>query len=392
MAEPEPAIDTQPQDFETVKIEAARRLFPATEKLAYFNTAAVSLGSTVLSDAYSNFIADWTENGLDFIRAEQAGENARNAFAKIIGTRVEDIALIPSVSAAAGLMASQFGTANRGENIVIGEREYSSNYFPWRLLERKGYEIRQAPFRNGGLEPDDIAERSDSGTRLIAFSAVQSASGHRSDILGIADIASRVGAMTFVDGSQMAGALPVALYLDSMDVFATSDHKFLLNAARGVGYCYIRESVQHRIVPTNAGWKAGAVPFESFFGPDMRLSQTASRFDNSLNWLAAIGDEAALSLFDRFGADAVFARNIELVDTLRERLAEIGRGPIDLPLANRSTIVAIPLDDADPTALLNHLINAGVVCRARDGNLRLAVHFYNNSDDIDRLIAALKDW
>ncbi|MCZ6861322.1 MAG: aminotransferase class V-fold PLP-dependent enzyme [Alphaproteobacteria bacterium] len=372
-------------------IDVARHLFPATKNLAYFNTAAVSLGSTVLSEAYSKFIADWTGHGFDFVYAEQAGEKARSAFANIIGARVEDIALIPSVSAAAGLIASQFGKADRGESIVIGEREYSSNHFPWRLLERKGYEIRQIPFRNGGLEPDDIAEQADGGTRLIAFSAVQTASGHRSDILAIADIAGRAGAMTFVDGAQMAGALPVAPYLDSIDVFATSDHKFLLNAGRGMGYCYIRESVQRSIVPTNAGWKAGAVPFESFFGPDMRLSQTASRFDNSISWLAAIGDDAALSLFDRFGVDTVFAKNIELVETLRDRLAEIGRRAVDLPDANQSTIVAIPLDDTDPAALLDHLKNAGVVCAARDGNLRISVHFYNNSDDIDRLISALKD-
>ena len=166
-------------------IEDARRLFPATEKLAYFNTAAVSLGSTILSDAYSEFIADWTKSGLNFIRAEQAGENARNAFAKIIGAKAEDIALIPSVSSAAGLIASQFSKAERGENIVIGEREYSSNHFPWWMLERKGYEIRQTPFRNGGLEPNDIEELSDYGTKLIAFSAVQTASGHRSDISSI---------------------------------------------------------------------------------------------------------------------------------------------------------------------------------------------------------------
>lgn len=373
-------------------IEDARRLFPATEKLAYFNTAAVSLGSTVLSNAYSDFIADWTKSGLDYVRAEQAGENARKSFAKIIGAKVEDIALIPSVSTAAGLIASQFGRAERGENIIIGEREYSSNHFPWRMLEQKGYEIRQTPFRNGGLEPGDIEERSDGGTRLIAFSAVQTASGHRSDISSIANIADKAGAMTFVDGAQMAGALSVGPYLDKIDVFATSDHKFLLNAARGMGYCYIRKSLQDRIVPTNAGWKAGAVPFESFFGPNMQLSQTASRFDNPISWLAAIGDEAAMSLFDLFGVDAVYTRNIDLVRTLRERLAEIGQRPIDLPPENQSTIVAIPLDEADPTILLNHLKRTGVICAARDGNLRVAVHFYNNFDDIDRLVAALKDW
>jgi selenocysteine lyase/cysteine desulfurase len=370
--------------------EEARRLFPATEKVAYFNSAATSLGSTVLRDAYTDYIVDWTENGLDTTRGEQAGENARGSFARIIGARPEDVALIPSVSGVAGLIASQFGPADRGENVVIGEREYSSNHFPWRLLERKGYEVRQSPFRDGGLEPDDISERSDGGTRLIAFSAVQTASGHRSDIAGIAEIARRTGAMTFVDGSQMAGALSVAPYLDDIDIFATANHKFLLNAGRGVGYCYIRRDVQDRIVPTGAGWKAGAVPFESFFGPNMRLSATASRFDNSLGWLSAVGDEAALSLFDRFGADAIFIRNMELAGILRDRLAEAGRKPLALPPANQSTIVAVPFGDADPALLISRLKAERVVCASRDGNLRLAVHFYNNSDDIERLVGTLE--
>jgi len=196
--------------------EDARNLFPAARKVAYFNTAATALGSTVLRDAYADCIADWTENGFDTTRGERAGENARAAFSRIIGASPEDVALIPSVSAAAGLIASQFDPAKPGENVVVGEREYSSNHFPWRLLERKDYDVRQTPFRNGGLEPEDIEERADGGTLLIAFSAVQNASGHRSDIAGIADIARRVGAMTFVDGSQMAGALPVAPHLDSM--------------------------------------------------------------------------------------------------------------------------------------------------------------------------------
>ena len=369
--------------------EEARNLFPAAGKVAYFNTAATSLASTVLRDAYAEFIADWTENGIDTTRCELAGENARAAFSRIIGASPEDVALIPSVSAAAGLIASQFGPAKSGENVVIGEREYSSNHFPWRLLELKGFEVRQTPFRNGGLEPQDIEERTDGGTRLIAFSAVQTATGHRSDIPGISAIARRVGAMTFVDGSQMAGALPVAPHLDCMDVFATANHKYLLNAGRGVGYCYIRKNIQSRIVPTNAGWKAGAVPNQSFFGPEMRLSETASRFDESLGWLSAIGDEAAMSLFDRFGVDSIYAKNMELADLLRDRLSAAGWPAIALPPANRSSIVAIPLGDSDPASLVERLNSQGVICRARDGNLRLSVHFYNNFDDMDRLLAAL---
>ena len=82
----------------------------------------------------------------------------------------------------------------------------------------------------------------------------------------------------------------------------------------------------------------------------MDLSPTASRFDNSISWVAAIGNEAALSVFDDFGADAIYDRNRELAELLRASLAEVGWTPVDLPEANRSTIVSVPLGDADAGA------------------------------------------
>jgi cysteine desulfurase/selenocysteine lyase len=359
--------------------------------VAYFNTAAVGLASLALASALHDYVDDWAETGPDYMRGEVAAESARTSVAALIGCDRSDIALIASVSAAAGLVAAQLGPAANGQNVVIGEREYSSNHFPWRLLANKGYEVRQVPFRNGGLEPDDIAQHVDGGTALVAFSGVQTATGHRSDIPAISAIAREVGAIVFVDGSQLVGALPVANDLGGIDVLATVDHKFLLHAGRGLGCCYLSPEVQGRFTPINAGWKAGQVPFESFFGPAMQLSTTASRFDNSISWIAAVGNEAALSVFDDFGADAIWARNVELAALLRASLSEIGRTPVDLPEANRSTIVSVPLGDAQPSPLLSDLKQHGIVCSARDGNLRLAVHFYNHEDDIARLVRAVPE-
>jgi selenocysteine lyase/cysteine desulfurase len=370
-------------------VREARDLFPATANGAYFNTAAVGLASRALVDAYHGFVDEWTQAALDYVRGEEAGESARTAVARLIGADRSDVALIPSVSAAAGLVAAQLGPAGRGRNVVIGEREYSSNHFPWRLLAEKGYDVRQVPFRNGGLEPDDVARRVDRGTALVAFSAVQTATGHRSDVPAIGEIAREVEAFVFADGSQLVGALPAADVLAHVDVLAASDHKFLLHAGRGLGYCYLSRAARDRFVPINAGWKAGRVPLESFFGPAMDLSPTASRFDNSISWLAAVGNVAALSVFDRFGADEIYRRNRELAELLRAALTNVGWAPIDLPAANRSTIVSVPLVAAEPAGVLAELKRRGVTCSARDGNLRLAVHFYNHEDDVDRVAGAL---
>ena len=367
----------------------ARRLFPATAGRAYFNTAAVGLASRRLAGTYHEFIDEWAATGLDYSRGEQAAGEARSAVARLIGADAADIALIPSVSSAAGLVAAQFGPAGPGESIVIGQREYSSNHFPWRQLASKGYDVRQVPFRNGGLEPDDIARRVDAGTRLVAFSGVQSATGHRSDIAAISGLARAAGAIVFVDGSQLVGALPVAGDLRHVDVLVAPDHKFLLNAGRGMGYCYLSPAAQARFTPVSAGWRAGSVPFDSFFGPEMNLSATASRFDNSISWLAAIGNQAALTVFDDFGPGTIYARNHELTVKLRAALTGIGWDPVNLPAQNQSTLVSVPVGDTEAARLLSALSEQGVICSARDGNLRLAVHFYNHEDDIERLATTL---
>jgi selenocysteine lyase/cysteine desulfurase len=382
VAESEPEADL-------TDVTRARHLFPATVGRAYFNTASVGLASRELAQTYHRIVDEWTEGGFDFARGERAADQARGLAARLIGADPADVALIPSVSSAAGLVAAQLGRAGQGDNVVIGEREYSSNHFPWRQLERRGYDVRQVPFRGGGLDPEDVETRVDAGTRVVAFSGVQSATGHRSDIASISSMARQVGAIVFVDGSQMVGAVPVAPYLHHVDLLATSDHKFLLNAGRGMGYCYLSPAAQQRFIPVNAGWRAGADPFASFFGPAMELSETASRFDSSVSWLAAFGNVTSLGVFDRFGPEAIFDRNRELETHLRGSLAGAGWDPVALDDGSRSTIVRIPLGDLEPAAVVHALSERSVVASARDGALRVSVHLYNDEEDVARLVTAL---
>ena len=173
----------------------------------YLNTAAVGLGSTLLHESYREFTAQWLDSGLDFVRAEKAADRSRELFARLIGASARDVALVASVSAAAGLVAGQFTQAGPGETLVIGAQEYSSNHFPWRQLAQRGYAVRQVPFHHGGMEAEFVRQHVDGGTRLIAVSAIQTASGHRSDLAALSSIARSVGAWLFVDASQAAGAV-----------------------------------------------------------------------------------------------------------------------------------------------------------------------------------------
>jgi len=122
---------------------------------------------------------------------------------------------------------------------------------------------------------------------------------------------------------------------------------------------------------------------KSFFGPDMQLSTTASKLDLSLAWFAALGDRAALNIFEQFGADRLFETNRQLIRHLRRRLEENGFSVPEPEMPVQSTIVSIAL--VDPESVLRRLAQAGVVISVRAGRLRISVHFYNSVEDLDML-------
>ena len=377
-------------EADVTDITEARRLFPATTGRAYFNTAAVGLASRRLAETYHAAVDEWVYARPRLLRGERAANQARAAAARLIGADPADLALIPSVSSAAGLVAAQLGVAGAGENVVIGEREYSSNHFPWRQLAHKGYDVRQVPFRQGGLDPEDVGRRIDGGTRLVAFSGVQSATGHRSDIAAISTLARDVGAIVFVDASQMVGALPVAPELAARR--RAGHGRPQVPAQRGPrdGLLLPVPSDAGAVHPrsTPAGGRARtrspASTARRCSSPPPPHVSTARSAGSPPSATRPPSTSRALRTRRRPRPQPRARAN-----SLRAALAGVGWDALDLPAANRSTIVSIPLGDLDPARLVRALADDGVVCSARDGALRLSVHFYNHEDDIERLVTAL---
>jgi cysteine desulfurase / selenocysteine lyase len=363
-----------------------RRLFPGLKETIYFNTATMAVGCGPAKEAYQQAIERWSAGRFDWPEAERAGEDARAMFAQIVGAEARDVAIVPAVSVAAGIVATNLPPAGRGESIVVAEREFTSNYFPWVLLRERGYEIRTVSSAADGPPADAYAEVADGGTRLIAVSAVHSATGFRTDLAALSRIAARCGAWLFVDACQAAGAVPLDVARDGVDFLAAAGHKFLLGS-RGMGYLYVRPGLLERVRPVLPGWKAARNPTESFLGPDMDLSPTASRLDTSLVWFAALADQAAFGVFRRFGIQPILDRNAQLSRRLHEALVERRIGIRPFPEVHRSTIVSVPVKD--PAATMARLHAAGVVAAAPLGRVRLSVHLYNLDEEIDRVAELL---
>jgi selenocysteine lyase/cysteine desulfurase len=346
----------------------------------YLNTATMALGAAPVREAYEQALAEWVSGRFDYTAAERAGEDCRRLFAGLIGATADEVALVPSVSAAAGAVAAQLGPAKTGENVVVGAQEFSSNYFPWLLLRDRGYEIRTVPFVNGAPRVEDYASAADPRTRLLAVSAVQSATGAAVDLAALADLVHRGGGWIFVDACQAAGAVPLDARATKLDFLAAASHKFLCGT-RGMGYLFARSELAPALRPIGPGWKAARDPLGSGYGPSMDLSPTASKLDASLAWFAGVGERNALGIFEELGTERIFEHNRGLVRRLRERLAADGWTLAGGPGDARSTIVSVPVED--PEGALGRLSEARVVASAPAGRLRLSLHLYNSPDDVD---------
>ncbi len=254
-----------------MNVAELRAPFPGLKDTIYLNTATMAVGCTPAREAYECAVERWSAGRFDWLEAEQAGEDARAVFAQMIGALPEEVALVPAVSTAAGIVAANMPPAKRGENILVAGNEFSSNYFPWLLLREHGYEVRAVPSTGDEVSADAYGELADGGTRLIAVSAVHSATGYRTDLAALHQVAARSGAWFFVDACQAAGAVPLDVVQDGVDFLAAASHKFLLGS-RGMGYLFVRRGLLDRIRPILPGWKAARKPLESFYGPAMDLS------------------------------------------------------------------------------------------------------------------------
>jgi selenocysteine lyase/cysteine desulfurase len=366
-----------------MNVQEVQSLFPALENITYLNTATMAVGSIPARRAYEKAVEDWANGKFNWTEAEQAGEVSRNIFASIINASPDEIAIIPAVSTAAGVIAAQLGTAKPNENILVADIEFSSNLFPWLSLKNLGYDVRIVKSIDGMIELDSFAQLADGGTRLIAAGAVQSSNGFRINLNELRQIANRSGAWLFIDACQAAGAVSIDVQRDGIDFLASASHKFLLGS-RGMGYLFVRRKLLEQCRPIMPGWKAALKPMESFYGPAMELSSTASKLDTSLAWFAALAEKESLGIFKQIGTEAILEYNKNLSEYLHNKLLDRNSSFKPFPTDNRSTILSVPVENHE--RIMKLLRESNVVASLRAGRIRLSLHFYNTKEDIDKVV------
>lgn len=368
-----------------------RSLFPATEHLTYLNSAAVSPMPTTAIDAINWQLSDVAANGSahyqDWIDTKN---RARELAAEMLKVRPDQIAFLRNTSDGFASIANGL-TWHEGDNIVSFEREFPANFYAWRRIRDEfGVELRLCPERNGRIDLDEFVSLIDSKTKVVALSAVQYASGYNADLERIGRRARAVDALFCVDIIQGFGAMPFDLPAQFVDAACGASHKWLC-APEGCGIIYLSDRARERIKPTLVGWISVETPWD-FDDRDQPFKSTALAWESGTGCSSLFyGLEQSLKLLHETGIKKIESHLTGLSDHLCDSLGNKNYVIVSSRTEDeRSAIVCIKhcggLTSNQIAALLE---NEKIIVSARGDRLRIAPHFYNNLEDIDRLLAAL---
>jgi selenocysteine lyase/cysteine desulfurase len=365
-----------------------RHEFPITEHRTHFNHAGVSPVSRRVVAAVNAFISDATVvDPATEQRWSARSEAIRAGFARLIGAQPGEIAFVKNTSEGLSLVAAGIDW-QPGDNVIAVDGEYPSNVYPWFGLRRWGVETRLVRPVHGLVRVEDVQALTDARTRLVSVSFVDWNSGARTDLQPIGALCRSRGVLFCVDGIQGVGAVCLDVERQLIDCLSVGGHKWLL-APEGCGCLFISRRVVDRVQSVLHGWHS-VTDADTYLPYHFNPRPDAAKFEpGSPSHLSTHALGAAIDLLLEIGPQQIEQRLLELTDRLAAGLrARDAHVVSPWETAQRSGILVFRLGD-DPQALCAELNRRGFVVRVRGGGIRVAPHFYNNEDDIDRLLAAL---
>jgi selenocysteine lyase/cysteine desulfurase len=203
----------------------------------------------------------------------------------------------------------------------------------------------------------------------------------------LADEAHRAGALFCVDATQALGRVPVSV--EGVDYLVASSYKWLLGT-HGLGVVYVAPELREQLRPGTAGWYS----VESVFHEQRFESFTPRRCAGGLqagmpNFPGLFALKAGIDYLLSVGVERLDCELRPLVRTLRAGLAADG---LDLltPAAPEyaSGIVSFACDDPEEKAAW--LAERDVVVWGGDGRIRISLHVYNDREDVERCLDAIR--
>jgi len=370
---------------------APRDLFEIPRAVAYFNCGYMSPLLRASREAGERGLRrksqPWTVTAGDLFAWTEA---VREKFARLLGARADDVALVPSVSYAMAVAAANL-PVGPGRYVLLLEEAFPSAVYPWCEAARLGGgQVVTVPRPRDDDWTRAVLERIDERAAVASLPAFHWTDGGLLHLDRIGRRLREVGAALVVDATQAIGVMPFDLTAIDPDFVAVAAYKWLLGPY-SVGFLYAAPRHQEgRPIEFNWAPRAGSEDFSRLVEYRDDYQPGARRFDvgEVFNFNLLPAAEAGLDQLLAWGVDQIHSQVAELADRLAEAAESFGlRGVARDRRAGHYLGLRAP--SGLPSDLAARLAAEQVYVSVRGNALRVTPHLYNDEEDLARFRAAL---
>ena len=400
-------------DALTFDYRRARADFPilATEvrgkPLTYLDNAATAQKPLAVIEALDRYYRAENSNihrGVHYLseQATDAYEATRAKAAAFVGAADQDeIIFTRGTTEGINLIAHGFTEAilQAGDEILITHLEHHANIVPWQIAAQKtGAILKVVPVDDRGvLDMEAFETLLSEKTKLVSVVHVSNALGTINPVKDIIAKAHALGVPVLVDGAQSTPHMPVSVADLGCDFFVLSGHKIC--GPTGIGLLWGKREWLEKLPP----YQSGGDMIEKVDFDGTTYKGIPGKFEAGTPHIAGvIGLGAAIDYLMGMDRQGALAHELALLKTATEQLSAIDGLRIIGTAPEKASVISFLIDDIHPHDIGTFLDAGGVAIRAghhctqpllkRFGvpaTARASFAFYNDFEDVDRLVEAL---
>jgi cysteine desulfurase family protein (TIGR01976 family) len=393
-------------------VAALRARFPALRAgIAHFDGPGGTQVPESVARAVAETLTSPIANRGRVTAAERTADDvvlgARQAMADLLGADPRGVVFGRSATQLTFDLARTLSAGwGPGDEVVVSHLDHDANVRPWiRAAETVGATVCWIDFdpATGDLTADDVAAVLSERTRLVAVTGASNLIGTRPPVAEIAGLVHDAGALLAVDGVHLTAHAPVDVEALGADFFTCSPYKFL---GPHCGVLAATPSLLEtlspaKLLPSNDDvperFELGTLPYELLAGATAAVDFLAGLTPAEGNRRERL--VAAMSTLEAY--------EDELREHLEKELTALPGVRLWSRAMHRTPTLLLTFDDRDAADAHRFLAERGVNAPAGSfyaieasrwlglgdiGGLRVGLAPYTDRDDVDRLLAGLRDF
>lgn len=385
--------------------------FPLLSKtdIAYLDSGATAQKPQCVIDAVEEFYKTSNANAYRgayklSVKATEQYNNAREKVAHFLNAKFsEEIIFTKNATESLNLIAYSYGLDTIGQNdrVVLSIMEHHSNLVPWqKVTSLKGGKLEYMYLDDNFLiSKEEIDKKITSGVKIVGVVTTSNVLGSKNNISYIIKKAHSVGAVVVVDASQSIAHEKLDVQKLDADFVVFSGHK--MYAPLGVGVLYGKKDILEKMSP----FLMGGDMIEYVYEQSTTFAPLPHKFEaGTQNVAGAVGLASAIEYLEDVGFNNIKEKENSLRDYLVSSLKKLPYITLYLTndLSKHSSVVSFNIKGVhahDTSSLLdsqNVCVRAGNHCAQPlmrflgvDSTCRVSLSFYNDKEDIDKLLSAL---